>query len=89
MIELVPGSKCVIYLATSNEEIAKVSGTFEGFVPVGEDSSLCITLDKSHGDKKGLVRLIPINMIAAIDVIELAEKKETDEGFEDAGHYYS
>ncbi len=89
MIELIPGSKCVVYLTTTNEEIAKVSGTFEGFVPVGEDSSLCIRLDENHGDKKGLIRLIPVNMVAAIDVIELAEKKESDEKYEDTGHYYS
>ena len=82
-----PGSRCVIYLATSQEEIAKTCGTFQGFVPVGEESSLCIVLDESHGELAGKVRLIPTNMIAAIDIIEPAERKEEKETYEDT-HYY-
>ena len=85
---LVPGSKCVVYIATSNEDITKNSGTFQGFVPVGEDSSLCLILDDTHGDMKGTLRLIPTNMIAAVDVIELAEEEVETKKYEDT-HYYS
>lgn len=85
---LVPGSKCVVYLTTSNEEIVKCSGKFDGFVPVGEESSLCIILDESHGELAGKVRLIPTNMIAAIDIIEMAEEEEEKKKYED-NHYYS
>ncbi len=85
---LVPGSKCVVYLATSNDEIVKCSGKFDGFVPVGEDSSMCIILDESHGELAGKVRLIPTNMIAAIDIIEMAKEEEDEKKYED-NHYYS
>ncbi len=84
---LTPGSKCIIYLATSHEEIAKTHGTFQGFVPVGEESSLCIVLDETHGELAGKTRLIPTNMIAAIDIIEAAEIEENEEHYEDT-HYY-
>ena len=87
MENLLPGSKCVVYVSTSHDEIAKTRGTFEGFVPVGEESSLCIVLDESHGELKGKVRLIPTNVIVAIDIIEAAEPEETKDGYEDT-HYY-
>ncbi len=85
---LVPGSKCVVYVATSNEEVSKNSGTFQGFVPVGEDSSICLELDGNHGELEGTLRLIPTNMIAAIDVIELAKEEKEEKKYEDT-HYYS
>ena len=84
---LVPGSKCVVYAATSHEEVAKSSGTFQGFVPVGEESSLCIVLDERHGEMAGKIRLIPTNMIVAIDVIEMAHVEDNRETNEDT-HYY-
>jgi len=59
----------------------KSSGIFQGFVAVGEDTSLCLELNESHGKLKGKTRLIPLSSIAAIDVIEFAEEKEEeDEG---------
>ncbi len=85
---LTPGSKCVVYSAASNDDIVKTSGRFEGFVPVGEESSLCIVLDETHGDMAGKVRLIPTNTIAAIDIIELAKKEDKVEKYE-ANHYFS
>ncbi|NPA74975.1 MAG: hypothetical protein GXO25_02695 [Euryarchaeota archaeon] len=88
MIELVPGSKCVVYSVSSNDEIMKTYGIFKGFVPVGEDSSLCIELDSNHGDMQGKYRLIPTNMISAIDIIELAEPKQEEKKYVDT-HYYS
>ncbi len=85
MIELTPGSKCVIYSVSSNDEILKTSGTFRGFVPVGEDSSVCIEIEE---EEKPKYRLIPTNMIAAIDIIELAEPVKEEKKFTDT-HYYS
>ena len=87
MESLALGSKCVVYVATSREDVQKSSGTFCGFVPVGEESSMCIVLDESHGDMSGKIRLIPTNMIVAIDVVELAHEEEKKENVE--GSYYS
>ena len=88
MVEtLTPGSKCVIYSVTSNDDIMRTSGTFQGFVPVGEDSSLCIELDSTHGELKGKQRLIPTNMIAAIDILEMAELEKEDKNYVDTNYY--
>lgn len=87
MKNLLPGSRCIIYVSTSHEEIAKTVGTFEGFVPVGEESSLCVVLDESHGELAGKTRLIPTNMIVAIDVLEEGEEEEIEETYEE-NHYY-
>jgi len=75
------GSKCIVYSISSHDAILKTTGTFKGFVAVGEDTSLCIELDENHGDMKGKVRLIPLSSVAVIDVIEFAEEEpEEDEG---------
>ncbi len=86
MESLALGSKCVVYVATSREDIQRSSGTFCGFVPVGEESSICLILDESHGEIGGRIRLIPTNMIIAIDVIELGNEEERKENIE--GSYY-
>lgn len=81
MNKLTIGSKCVVYSLTAHNSIMKSRGTFKGFVAVGEDTSLWLELDESHGEMKGKTRLIPIGSIAAIDVIEFAEEEEEeDEG---------
>ncbi len=86
MESLALGSKCVVYVATSREDMQRSSGTFCGFVPVGEDSSICIVLDDSHGELSGKIRLIPTNVIVAIDVIEMRSEKGKKENIE--GSYY-
>ncbi len=88
MKELTPDSKCVIYSVSSNEEILKTSGTFKGFVIIGDDSFLCIELGEEHGENAGKTRLISTNMIAVIDIQELAEVKKEEEKYPDT-HYYS
>ena len=87
MESLALGSKCVVYVATSREDVQKSSGVFCGFVPVGEESSMCLILDDAHGELKGKIRLIPTDMIVAIDVIELRSGEGKKENIE--GSYYS
>ncbi len=86
-IELVPGSKYVVYSVGSEKEIMQTSGTFIGYSYLSKDEGgICIKMDSSHGTKEGLIRIIPISMILAIDIIEekKREKKEKKET-----HYYS
>ncbi|MCD6370380.1 MAG: hypothetical protein J7L63_02650 [Thermoplasmata archaeon] len=87
MEKLTPGSRCVVYSLSSNEIVVKSSGIFRGFVALGEDTSICLELDENHGEKKGILRLIPLGAIASIDVIELAELHEEDD--EEEKIYYS
>jgi len=81
MNRLTVGSKLIVYSITSHDGLMKSTGIFKGFVAVGEDTSLCLELDESHGELKGKIRLVPLSSIAAIDVIEFAEEEEEeDEG---------
>lgn len=86
-IELVPGSKYVIYSVSTEKEAMVTSGNFIGYSYIGkEEGGICIKMDESHGAKKGLIRIIPISMILAIDVIE--EKKRRKKKKEET-HYFS
>lgn len=87
MEKLTPGSKCIVYSMSSNEMVVKTSGIFRGFVPLGEDTSICIELDESHGEMKGKLRLIPLGAISSIDIIELVEDEEEES--EEEKIYYS
>lgn len=87
-IELIPGSKYVIYSVGSEKEIMQTSGTFVGYSYLSKDEGgICIKMDSSHGPKEGLIRIIPISMILAIDIIE--EKKPKRKKKEEATHYFS
>jgi len=85
-IELIPGSKYVIYSVGSEKEIMQTSGTFVGYSYISKDEGgICIKMDSSHGSKEGLIRIIPISMILAIDIIEEKKKEKKEE----ATHYFS
>lgn len=86
-IELIPGSKYVIYSVGSEKEIMQTSGIFVGYSYISKDEGgICIKMDSSHGSKEGLIRIIPISMILAIDIIEEKKRKEKKE---EATHYFS
>jgi len=86
-IELIPGSKYVIYSIGSEKEIMQTSGTFIGYSYLSKDEGgICIKMDSSHGAKEGIVRIIPMSMILAIDIIE--EKKRKKKKKEEATHYF-
>ena len=88
-MELTVGSKYVIYSASSDKEAMVTSGTFVGYTYIGkEEGGICIKMDESHGTKKGLIRIIPISMILAIDVIE-RKRKRSKKKKEEATHYFS
>ncbi len=85
-IELTMGSKYVIRSLSSEKEVMVTSGIFIGYTFIGKDEDgICIKMDESHGNMKGRVRILPVPMILAIDVIEEKKKEKKKE----ATHYYS
>ena len=86
MNKLLPGTKCVVYSMSSNDTIVKTSGTFCGYVMLGEDTAICIEMNEKHGDMKGKIRLIPMGAVASIDVIEAPDEEESKEKEEE--HFY-
>jgi hypothetical protein len=70
------GSKIRVRSASSENESLVSNGTFRGLVSIGGDSSLALELDESVPEEKGRIRLIPLNAVLALDVLEAAKPEE-------------
>ena len=70
---LTKGSKYRVKSIESRDKPLKSHGVFEGYTVIGHDESIVLTLDDSHKAQSGRKRIIPLQMIVAIDVIEAAE----------------
>jgi hypothetical protein len=75
-IVLTAGSKVRVRSAGSRDEALVSTGTFRGLVSVGGDNSLAIELGDTVKEEKGRIRLIPLNALLALDVLEAAKPEE-------------
>lgn len=86
-VELVPGSLYTVYSLGSEKTHMKTSGIFTGYAYLSKDEvGICIEMDASHGADKGRMRIIPVSMILAIDVIE--EREQSSKSDEEEPHYF-
>ncbi|MGC8496891.1 MAG: hypothetical protein ACP5NL_02685 [Thermoplasmata archaeon] len=81
------GSKCVVYIASDHSGVEKTSGMFEKFISIGEDLAMVIVLDEAHEELKGKIRIIMVNAISAIDILDLKEEVKKNE--EDKATYFT
>jgi hypothetical protein len=72
------GSHYRLTSVESREAPMRTSGVFKGFATVGTDDAVVIELDESHEKDVGRTRVIPLHMILAIDVLEVAEPEEEE-----------
>ena len=80
-MELTVGSEYKIISLGGRENVLETEGIFEGFVSVGVDEiGIRIKLNEKHGEMNGKIRIIPLHVILAIDILEvkLNEKKDFD-----------
>jgi hypothetical protein len=75
-IALIPGSKIRARSAGSRDEALISLGIFRGLVSVGGDNSLAIELEDGPPEEKGHLRLIPVNALLAVDILEAAKAEE-------------
>jgi len=75
-IVLTAGSKVRVRSAGTRDEALVSSGVYRGLVSVGGDNSLAIELDESVKEEKGRIRLIPLNALLALDVLEAVKPEE-------------
>jgi len=75
-IALTVGSKIRVRSASSENESLVSNGAFRGLVSIGGDSSLAVELDETVAEEKGRIRLIPLNAVLALDVLEAAKAEE-------------
>ncbi|MCL4412781.1 MAG: hypothetical protein M1526_05455 [Candidatus Thermoplasmatota archaeon] len=73
--QLTKGSKYRITSASSTEENFITEGILQGFITMGEEPALLLEMEKEG--KKSL-RIIPVNAILMIDIIEHNEEKEKE-----------
>ncbi len=62
-------------------------GEFRGYAAFANETALVLKLDDSEGQDEGRIRFLPYHAIVAIDVLELAPKKE-QERKDDSRVYY-
>lgn len=75
-IALTPGSRVRVHSAGPEEAPLVSTGTFRGLVSIGGDNALALELEGSDGAEKGLVRLVPVPALLAVDILEAAKAEE-------------
>ncbi|RLF41828.1 MAG: hypothetical protein DRN12_02165 [Thermoplasmata archaeon] len=86
-IELTIGSKYNIISIGGRDKPLESEGIFEGYISVGSDAlGLLIKLSEKHKDMAGKIRIVPIQAILAIDIID-AKPRNTKERDREIPHY--
>ncbi len=86
-IELTEGSEYRIISLGGRDKVLETEGIFKGFMSIGVDEvGLLMELSKKHEKMAGKIRIIPLHVILAIDVLEAKPhlKKDSDK---ETSHY--
>ena len=67
---LTKGSRYRIESMETRERTKVTKGVFRGYATIGTDDAIVIELDDSHQELKGKLRLIPLHVVLAVDVLE-------------------
>src|SRR6266550_4314838 len=67
---LTKGSRYRIESMETRERTKVTKGVFRGYATIGTDDAIVIELDESHQELKGKLRLIPLHVVLAVDVLE-------------------
>lgn len=86
-IVLTPGSLYKIKSLESRDKPMETIGEFKGYAAVAHDTAIVMELDKSHGEEKGRLRLIPSHMIISIDVLKAEKEKAEKESDSNAVYF--
>lgn len=86
-LELTTGSRYRITSLSSRDNIVSTSGTFKGYISIASDEGMIMELDDGHEEMQGGLRVVPVNMILFIDVLEALEPEEDEESKKNAERY--
>lgn len=70
LVSLTKGSRYRIESMETRERTKVTKGIFRGYATIGTDDVIVVELDESHQEMKGKLRLIPLHVILAVDVLE-------------------
>ncbi len=86
-IELTEGSQYKIFSLGGKENMLETEGTFKGFTSLGVDEpGLLMELNGNHGEMAGKIRIVPLHVVLAIDILEAAPNQKKDDAKE-MDHY--
>jgi hypothetical protein len=79
-LELTQGSKYKIFSLGGKENTLESEGFFEGYLNIGVDEiGLLLKLSENHGDMMNKIRIIPLHVILAIDILDAKPNNKTDD----------
>lgn len=70
------GSTYLIRSVESSQKPMITQGIFRGFATIGQETGITIELDDSHGEDKGRLRIIPVPVILAADIVSEERQEE-------------
>ena len=86
-MELTEGSVYKITSLGGRDKPLETEGVFKGFISIGVDETgLLMELNKSHGEMKGKIRIIPLHVILLVDVLNAKDDEKIDE-YKGMSHY--
>ena len=86
-IELTEGSQYKIFSLGGKENMLETEGTFKGFTSLGVDEpGLLMELNRKHGEMVGKIRIVPLHVVLAIDILEAVPNQKKDDT-EEMDHY--
>lgn len=88
-VRLTKGSHYRLTTIGSREKNLVTTGIFVGITSIGSDEGICMEMDKEHDDLAGKIRVIPLHMILAIDLLEQKKLKDPKAREEErTAHYF-
>jgi len=86
-MEITEGSEYKIISIGGRDEVLETTGIFKGYMSLGiEENAFIMELGEEHGELAGKIRIIPLSVILAIDVLRAKENEKKDDSKE-TSHY--
>src|SRR2546426_3852218 len=70
IVSLTKGSRYRIESMETRERTKVTKGIFRGYATIATDDAIVVELDESHQELKGKMRLIPLHVVLAVDILE-------------------
>src|SRR5213593_400975 len=70
IVSLTKGSRYRIESMETRDRTKVTKGIFRGYATIGTDDAIVVELDESHQELKGKLRLIPLHVVLAVDILE-------------------
>ncbi|MEF8847585.1 MAG: hypothetical protein V5A68_00420 [Candidatus Thermoplasmatota archaeon] len=86
-MELTEGSKYKVTSIGGKNKVLETTGILKGFMSIGiEENAIMMELTEENKEREGKIRIIPLHVILAIDIIDLKENNEKDD-VKETSHY--